>query len=933
MPELSSGNTSFLYTDIQGSTRLWELYPQLMATVLDRHDQIWRAAVEGNKGHIFRVTGDGFCASFSHANSAVNAAAEAQRALSAVDWGPIERLQVRAILHTGIAEVRHGDYVGGSLNIAGRLLSVCHGGQTLLSPTTAELVRQELPAGTALLSLGRHRFRDIAEPITIYQLSITGLNNDFPPLSSLTTIPHNLPAQLTSFIGREKEKSEVMELLRDNRLVTLVGPGGTGKTRLSIEVAREIKESLADGVWLVELAAVNDPALVDHAVAATLDVQEQPGRAIRDSLSTYLRRKQILLILDNCEHLVDACARTAAALLGSSPGLRILASSRESLGIHGEAAYPLHPLALPEAGSRPENIAANDAVRLFLARAAQVRPDISLEAANAPAIARICRRLDGIPLAIELAAARIKHLSPEQIAARLDQSFRLLTGGSRAALPRQQTLRALIDWSYDLLSSAEQLLFRRLAVFYGGWTLEAAEAICAHGSAESSSLDPFEIMDLNGSLVEKSMVELDHKMREPRYRLLETMRQYGLEKLKEAGEALKIRDNHLAYYSAWAQEMELPILRSDDAAAVERLEADHDNMLAALEWASTGDSLLFINITAALGPYWSSVGAVTEARYWLDQSLAGIDVSGLDTGNLSYGKRIAQAFFFQGLTTFTQGQNESALAALDNALYVARLANDRFYEAQSLSLRSPALMNMGRMGEALATAKQGAAVARQLKDDLALSRALSALGGTMLRINGADPDAWRYMEESVAASRRVGDNVFITTPLLIMVEAAVSEHRLDLAWEKVQEGLALINASPNPTFRQLFSTKAADIYRLRGTFAEAIPIYQQAVIAWREIGNLGAVARCIECLAFIEIGRARQLSRVRQEEVLTHACRMLGAAQKIREDPERAMPDYEQVEYEEQVAALEELLDEGSFASAWANGRRMSLDEIEDYVT
>lgn len=737
MSDLTSGTVTFLYTDIEGSTRLWEKHPKHMSAALTQHDQIWRDAVAGNDGQIFRVTGDGFCASFSQVQSAVAAAVTAQRALSSADWGSIERLRVRAIIHTGAAEVRSGDYVGGSLNIAGRLLSVCHGGQTLLSPSTADLVRQQLPSETEILALGRQRFRDISDALEIYQLSIAGLDNDFPPLSSVDATPHNLPEPLSSFIGREQELDDVRQLLHENRLVTLVGPGGTGKTRLSLKAADELKELFIDGVWLIELASINDPALVDQAVAAVLRIQEQPGRPILQSISTYLRRKQLLLLLDNCEHLVDASAKTAAALLQSCPDVRILASSREGLGIAGESVYPLHPLALPEDKETSEAIAEYEAVRLFLTRAEQVRPDFKLNDANAPFVARICRRLDGIPLAIELAAARMKHLTPKQIAARLDQSFRLLTGGSRAALPRQQTLRALIDWSYELLSPAERLLFQRLAVFHGGWTLAAAEEVCAQGTDDSSCLDPFDILDLNGSLVEKSMIELDLQSAEPRYKLLETMRQYGLEKLKETGEALLIRDNHLTYYSTMALEAELPILRRQEQEAIERLDADHDNIVAALEWASSGSLEPFLNFVVALNPYWSSVSYAAEARYWLDQVLSDVDLSSPTSSESKQLDRIGQALFYQGLMAFLQGDNTSAATALEQSYNTSLQSGNLFFAAQSLGLRSPALMHIGRLDDALASAQEALQIARQLGDDQHVALLKSHLDAQQFSSSGA----------------------------------------------------------------------------------------------------------------------------------------------------------------------------------------------------
>ena len=414
------------------------------------------------------------------------------------------------------------------------------------------------PTGVALRDLGEHTLRSLARPERVYQLIAPGLPDDFPPLNSPATRPNNLPAVLTPFIGRERELREVSDLLDNSRLLTLTGPGGTGKTRLAQQVAVERLDAYADGAWLVELAPLADPGLLVSAIGGTLRVIEQPGRSLAAAVLDYLRHKRLLLILDNCEHLIEACARQADELLRAAPGLTILATSREMLGVAGETAYRVPSLALPEAGvATLDEFRRSEAVQLFVARAAAVQPGFALTAENATAIADICRRLDGIPLAIELAAARTRALGVTDIAARLDDRFRLLTGGSRAALPRQQTLRALVDWSWDLLPAAERKLLRRLSVFTGGWTLEDAEAVCADPSGEVGSPDAIDanaVLDLLASLVGKSLAIADTEpSRATRYRLLETIRQYARDRLLEAGEAEQTRDQHAAHFLALAR--------------------------------------------------------------------------------------------------------------------------------------------------------------------------------------------------------------------------------------------------------------------------------------------------------------------------------------------------------------------------------------------
>src|SRR5579859_796700 len=471
----------FLFTDIEGSTQMWERRQQAMQAPLARHDALLRQAVADHNGHIVKMTGDGCHAAFAGALEGALAALQAQQALAAEAWPEIapDALRVRMGLYAGEAEARAGDYYGSSVNRAARLMSVAHGGQILISAAAADLLRDRLPHGVALRDLGEHRLKDLSRPERVLQLTAAGLRADFPPIKSLNSFMHNLPVQLTPFIGRERELVEIDRLLAGTHLLTLTGSGGTGKTRLSLQAAAALLPDFADGAWLVELAPLADPALVAQSAATALGVRETGGRPMLEALADYLRAKQLLLILDNCEHLVAACAGLAEQLLRQCPRLKILASSREALGIAGETTYPVPSLSLPAAagGSGAEALSQSEAASLFVDRAQAALPTFALTDDNAAAVATVCRRLDGIPLAIELAAARVRLLRVDEIAARLDDRFRLLTGGSRTALPRQQTLRALIDWSYDLLTEPERALLRRLAVFAGGWTLEAAEAV------------------------------------------------------------------------------------------------------------------------------------------------------------------------------------------------------------------------------------------------------------------------------------------------------------------------------------------------------------------------------------------------------------------------------------------------------------------------
>ncbi len=473
--------TTFLFSDIEGSTRLWEQEPQRMQSALARHDALSRAAVEGHHGRVVKMTGDGLHAAFADPVDALLAMLEMQQALAERDAANDLELRIRCGLHLGAEQRRDGDFFGRAVNRAARIMSAAHGGQMLLSQAVAERVEQRLPGDVSLRDLGSVRLRDLETPEHVYQVVHAKLRADFPALRSLEATPNNLSQHLNSFVGRERELAETRKLLASTRLLTLLGVGGIGKSRLSTQLAAEVLDDYADGVWFVELAPLSDPAMVAQAVASVLGVVEDAGRPIVEALVKFVRDRNLLVVLDNCEHLVHACADLAKKLLQAGANLRIVASSRTYLQIAGETTYQVPTLSVPDPKreSRPEQLAEHEAVRLFIDRASSLQPSFRLNAQNAAAIADVCHRLDGIPLAIELAAARTRALSVEAIAARLNDRFRLLVTGDQTVLPRQRTLRALIDWSFDLLSEAERMLLLRLSVFAGGWTLEAAEAVGA----------------------------------------------------------------------------------------------------------------------------------------------------------------------------------------------------------------------------------------------------------------------------------------------------------------------------------------------------------------------------------------------------------------------------------------------------------------------
>jgi predicted ATPase/class 3 adenylate cyclase len=576
-----SGTISLLFSDIEGSTLRWENAREEMPAALARHDALMRSAIEARGGYVFKTIGDAFCATFTTARNALEAALDAQHRLTHEDFSAIGGLRVRMALHSGTAEERGGDYFGATINRIARLLSTAHGGQIVVSASCAELLQGEMPGDCAVRDLGKHRLKDLTRSEHVYQVVAPGLPDDFPPLRSLDNLSNNLPAQLTSFVGRENEAAEIKSLLEQYRLVTLVGTGGAGKTRCAIQIGADLLDGSGDGVWLVELARISDPSLVASTVARALDVPEAPNRPTLDSVLAYLKRKRLLLIVDNCEHVIDEARSVIAAVLHGCPDVVVLATSREGLNIEGERRFRMPSLSTPRYNDmKPEELLRYGAPMMFADRAAAVDHRFAISSENARDIAEICRRLDGIPLAIELAAARTKVLTPAQLAGKLNDRFRVLTGGDRTELPRHQTMRALIDWSYDLLSPEEASVFRKLSVFAGTFSLESAADVCANGD-----VDEMTVLDLLASLVDKSLVQTEVAATGTRYRLLESTRQYARERLAEQKEYDFTARAHATTFLAKAETLERAYETTSDGVWAEHVEPELDNWRAALEWS------------------------------------------------------------------------------------------------------------------------------------------------------------------------------------------------------------------------------------------------------------------------------------------------------------------------------------------------------------
>ncbi|HLI96471.1 MAG TPA: adenylate/guanylate cyclase domain-containing protein [Candidatus Baltobacteraceae bacterium] len=586
-----SGTVALLFTDIEGSSHRWETYPEAMSAAVKRHDAILSEVIDSHGGYTFKRLGDAFCAAFSTVPQAVAAAHDAQRALLTEDFSAVNGLKVRIAVHAGHTEERDGDYFGPAVNRVARLLAIGSGSQVLVSSTAANLMQSEMPEHASMLDLGTHRLKDLAHPERVYQYVAPGLPTEFPALHSLDARPNNnLPLQLTSFVGRSEEIAQIKALLETHRLVTLVGAGGVGKTRLSLQAGADLLNHYDDGVWVVELAPLSDGTLIAAELARVFEVRASAER-LTDALIASLRGRRALLIIDNCEHLIEPAAQIIDKILRGSPTLRILATSREPLKVSGEQAH------------RVASLEQSAAVALFKDRATAANDTFTLTGANVASVEKICERLDGIALAIELAAARVRTMDVGLLLRLLEERFRILTDGDRTALPRHQTMRALIDWSHDLLSPQEQTLFRRLSVFSGGWSLDAAGAVCADETLES-----WNVYDVLGALVEKSLVVAELAASSARYHFLESTRHYSAEKLAAAGERDRLRAAHASYYTQFAQQLEQRWTITPTRIWEQEVESELDNLRGAIEYSLTEghDVELGSQLVTALPLYWNA---------------------------------------------------------------------------------------------------------------------------------------------------------------------------------------------------------------------------------------------------------------------------------------------------------------------------------------
>ena len=916
----AAGLSTFLFTVIEGSTRLWEDHAAAMGAALAIHDRILRDAVTGDHGTIVKTTGDGMLAVFDDPAAAIAAAIRAQRALRDAAWADTGPLRVRMALHAGAAEARDGDYFGPALNRVARILAIGHGGQVLCSAVVAVLSRERLDPEIDLVDLGSHRLRDLDRPEQVFQVSVDDLRTSFPPLRSLNTRRSNLPVQLTSFVGRDRELGEVEALIDRHRLVTLIGTGGTGKTRLMLEVAGRVGDRFVGGAWLAELAPLTDTAQIPSEIARALGVPEDPGTPAMTTVLDFLSGKDLLLLLDNAEHLVDGVASLSERLLAAAPGLRIIATSREALAVPGESVYQVQSLRCPapirglgvEATTDLSAVAGTEAVRLFVERANAVAPTFELAPTNVAAVAEICRRLDGIPLALELAAARVSAMSPDDIAKRLGDRFRLLAGGRRTAVPRQQTLHALIDWSWDLLTAADRTLLRRLSVFAGGWTVDLAVSVVG----DDGPADPVELLDGLARLVDRSLVIVD-RGQTTRYRMLETIRQYAREQLIASGEAAAVSDRHFRAFKGLAEAAE-PELRGPLMGDwLDRLDAEIDNLGAAMEWGLEASPWEAVAMARAMLAYWSSrvAGEDSEARIVAAIEIARHRTVGVADASAEDRALAAQVLGEAARVWSMNGRPDIGLPWAEDAIRLAEASGSPAARLAAMAGLGVAYAFTGRGLELRQVFDGASALAEATGSWWTLAQSSGFSGATIITV---DPEAAEnLLRRGDEAARRSGNPYVLGATAMARGRAFSAQHRPDEAAEALERAIARFTEIGDQRLALAARSDLAHGLRRGGRLDQALAIYRETIEGWVHVGNRGAVANQLENVAYIAIERGD----------LPRAARLLGAAEGIRDTAGSSMAFDEVPEYEAFVARLRAALPADELEPAWSGGRGLTPAE------
>jgi predicted ATPase/class 3 adenylate cyclase len=892
-----SGTVTFLFTDIEGSTRLWEAAPDAMRSAQELHDSILHDAIAAHGGHIFSTAGDGLGASFARVGDGLGAALAAQAALAAADWPEGAALHVRMGLHTGEAHERGGDYFGPAVNRAARLMAIGHGGQVLCSAGTAGLISGEV----ALVDLGEHRLRDLSSPQRVLQVGAGA----FPPLRSLNAFASNLPAQATAFVGRGEQLAEVAAALATSRVVTLTGVGGVGKTRLALQAAAEVLPGYRDGAWLVDLGPLVDGARLVELVAATFGVLERQGQPLAMSVIDFLRAKRLLVVLDNCEHVLAAAADFVKGVVAACPDVVVLATSREGLGLVGERMLAVGSLTVPPEGSPFGVTSEAEAVRLFVDRAADAKAGFVLAEGNAAAVAQLCRRLDGIPLAIELAAARVRSLTPAELAERIDERFRLLGGGRLTSVERHQTLRRAVDWSYALLTGAEQAALGRAAVFAGDFSIASAEAVIS-----GEGIDMLDVLDLLGRLVDKSLLIAEDRNGATRFRLLETIRQYAQERLEAAGEAEGLRRRHAEHFAAFTAAAGDGMRGREEAAWTQRTLGELDNLRAAVIWAvAVGDADLALRVLAPLQVHGSRTDYICGVLAQLVVSTPGAPDHQLFPAMLAWAAWVQSS----------HGDTDGAMATFEQALDAAsRLGSGGVVLCRLLSAGSNIMIYRGELERAHAFQARREEVAREMGDDFELARTLMVDAGVCFNLGGDEAECRARADEALSLARRLGNPTSLGYAAMAAGLARANSDE-DSALVLFGEGVACAESMGNDLALGLLLTYEAWIFVRRGDWRSAVPLVARSLAAQHQNGDRVAFSNqaCLAVVILAANGDGEVAAIIHGFEGRSTLRGFAGMAADM---------------LDEAVTSVRRRLGESRFLELAAVGAAMGFDEMATYI-